>query len=82
MEISRVLKKSNTVTDVNALSLLKSAANINKKFQETIIERAPDKMIDHLQDHIILAFRDFVIYAEVGQYGVDDPSKIPANTNT
>ena len=45
--------------------------------EDTIIERCPDKMIDYLQGFILLAYRDFIIYCNVTEYGIDDESKIP-----
>jgi len=50
-------------------------------FGDEIIERAPDKMIDILQGNLMLAFRDLVIYCNINQYGIDDISKIPAESD-
>lgn len=34
-------------------------------------------MINYLQGFILLAYRDFIIYCNVREYGIDDETKIP-----
>ena len=37
---------------------------------DDIIQRAPDKMIDFLQNNILLAYRDLLIYCNVEKYNI------------
>ena len=46
--------------------------SVGQIFGEAIIERAPDKMIDFLDNHILLAYRNSIIYMDVSSYGVID----------
>ena len=48
---------------------------------DDIIQRAPDKMIDFLQNNILLAYRDLLIYCNVEKYNIQDPSNAPKNTS-
>ena len=38
-------------------------------------------MIDFLQNNILLAFRDLLIYCNVEKYHIDDPENAPKNPN-
>ena len=49
---------------------------MNEIFSERIIKRAPDKMIDFLDGHILLAYRNSIMYLDVSEYGVVD-GKVP-----
>ena len=40
--------------------------------KDTIIERAPDNMINYDAGFIFLAYRDTIVYCNVSQYGIDD----------
>ena len=46
--------------------------SVNEIFSERIIKRAPDKMIDFLDGHILLAYRNSIFYLDVSDYGVID----------
>ena len=53
--------------------------SVGQIFSEEIIERSPDKMIDFLDNHILLAYRNSIIYMDVSSYGVIDnnvPSQV------
>ena len=50
--------------------------SVNEIFSERIIKRAPDKMIDFLDGHILLAYRNCIMYLDVSDYGVVD-GKVP-----
>ena len=39
--------------------------NVNELFGKDIIKRAPDKMIDIIDNHILLAYRNSIIYLDV-----------------
>ena len=49
-----------------------AAATIPEGIRKNIIKRAPDRMIDHLNDHILLAYRNSIIYLDVSSFGIDD----------
>ena len=49
-----------------------AAATIPEGLRKNIIKRAPDRMIDHLNDHILLAYRNSIIYLDVSSFGIDD----------
>ena len=49
-----------------------STNSVNSIFSTRIIERAPDKMIDFLDNHILLAYRNLIIYMDVSEYGLTD----------
>ena len=38
--------------------------------------RAPDKMIDYLDGHILLAYRNSIVYLNVSKYGIDDDANV------
>ena len=44
--------------------------NVSELFGKDIIKRAPDKMIDIIDNHILLAYRNSIIYLDVSQYGI------------
>ena len=46
--------------------------NVSELFAKDIIKRAPDKMIDIIDNHILLAYRNSIIYLDVSQYGIDN----------
>ena len=59
--------------------------SVSQIFKERIIRRAPDKMIEYLQDHILLAYRNSIIYIDLSRYeicGGNDISTIPAEYRT
>ena len=58
-----------------------SGQSISEAYGDKLITRAPDKMIDILQGNLMLAWRDMVIYCNVNQYGVEDISKIPKDSD-
>ena len=55
-----------------------STQSVNEFFSNKIIERAPDKMIDFLDNHILLAYRNLIIYMDVSEYGLMD-NEVPQN---
>ena len=57
--------------------LLHNGKSLNDMFGDKLIDRSPDKMIDILDGMILLAYRNSIIYVNVGKYGVDDFSKCP-----
>ena len=67
-------KKYTEVIDFNKRS-------VSEMHGEEIVVRAPDKMIDFLQNNILLAFRDLLIYCNVEKYHIDDPENAPKNPN-
>ena len=38
-----------------------------------MVDRAPDKMIDFLHGHVLLAYRNTIIYIDVNHFGIDKP---------
>ena len=42
--------------------------NINKKFSDKIIDRAPKKMVDCMQGNVLLAYQQALFYADVNKY--------------
>lgn len=44
--------------------------SVSEKLGDSLIVRAPDKMIDVNDGCILLAYRDLLIYTDVAKYGV------------
>ena len=55
-----------------------SDESVSQIFSKKIIDRAPDKMIDFIDNHILVAYRNTIIYLNVSSYGVKD-GNIPSH---
>ena len=73
-EFRSEFNKLHTTTGLNASKLARTDCeeSVNEIFSERIIKRAPDKMIDFLDGHILLAYRNSIFYLDVSDYGVID----------
>ena len=69
---SRTNRKANLQQSAIKLAQTDSTHSVNRVFSERIISRAPDKMIDFLDNHILLAYRNLIIYMDVSEYGLTD----------
>ena len=45
-----------------------STQSVSQIYQDSLIKRAPDKMIDYVQGFILLAYRNSIIYLNVQKF--------------
>ena len=54
-------------------TIFASQKSVSQIFEGELVDRAPDKMIDFLQGHVLLAYRNSIVYLDVSNFGIDEP---------